>query len=207
MAESTWQLSGDYFETCNCDFLCPCAPSNLAAPPTLGDCKAVMVFHINEGRHGDTPLDDLTFVVVIYTPGAMIEGNWTVGLIVDERASAEQEEAITAIVSGKEGGPLAITSRLVTNFAGVERKPIHFEKNGMTCSVSIPGMVDQAVEGMPSRSKPGEPLFLDNLGHPANSRLALAKATHSHLHAFGLDWDDTSGQNNGHFAPFYWKGA
>jgi hypothetical protein len=41
--------------------------------------------------------------------------------------------------------------------------------------------------------------------HPANARLALAKATGSHLHAFGLDWDDTSGNNNGHFAPFNWR--
>jgi hypothetical protein len=41
--------------------------------------------------------------------------------------------------------------------------------------------------------------------HPASARLALAKATASHLHAFGLDWDDTSGNNNGHFAPFNWR--
>jgi hypothetical protein len=43
--------------------------------------------------------------------------------------------------------------------------------------------------------------------HPANSRLALARATRSHLRAFGIDWDDESGKNNGHFAPFAWKGA
>jgi len=41
---------------------------------------------------------------------------------------------------------------------------------------------------------------------PANARLALAHATRSHVHAFGLDWDDTSGRNNGHFAPFFWQG-
>jgi hypothetical protein len=42
--------------------------------------------------------------------------------------------------------------------------------------------------------------------HPANSRLALATSRGSHLHAFGLDWDDTTGRNNGHFAPFAWRG-
>ncbi len=41
--------------------------------------------------------------------------------------------------------------------------------------------------------------------HPANARVALARATDSHLHAFGLNWDDTSGKNNGHFAPFDWR--
>ena len=48
-------------------------------------------------------------------------------------------------------------------------------------------------------------MYLDNVGHPAASRLALAKASRSHLHGFGINWDDTSGRNNGHFAPFAWK--
>jgi hypothetical protein len=25
------------------------------------------------------------------------------------------------------------------------------------------------------------------------------------MHGFGINWDDTSGRNNGHFAPFAWK--
>ena len=102
---------------------------------------------------------------------------------------------------------MAALSGLISNFVGVETKPILFEKNGMTCSISIPGVLDQAVEGVPSLSVPGEPIYLDNTLHPANPRLALAKATRSHLHIFGLDWDDTSGENNGHFAPFSWRAA
>jgi len=50
-------------------------------------------------------------------------------------------------------------------------------------------------------------MYFDNSGHPANDRLALAKATRSHLNAFGLMWNDVSGQNNGHFAPFSWQGG
>jgi hypothetical protein len=49
-----------------------------------------------------------------------------------------------------------------------------------------------------------EPIYFENVGHPASTRLALAKAQRSHVHAFGLDWDDESGRNNGHFAPFSW---
>ena len=44
-------------------------------------------------------------------------------------------------------------------------------------------------------------------GHPANARLALARASGSRLSAFGLNWEDASGQNNGHFAPFAWESA
>ena len=101
---------------------------------------------------------------------------------------------------------MAALGPLITTFLGAEVKPIQFEKHGMSRAVSIPGVLDQAVEGVPSVSKAGEPLYLDNTMHPANCRLALAKAKRSHLHAFGLSWDDTSGDNNGHFAPFTWQG-
>ena len=36
---------------------------------------------------------------------------------------------------------------------------------------------------------------------------ALARASHSHVHAFGLEWDDTGGKNNGQYAPFAWRSA
>jgi hypothetical protein len=74
----------------------------------------------------------------------------------------------------------------------------------MQWSASIPGMLDLAVTGI-AGANPDEPVFFDNVGHPAASRLALAKASRGHMHAFGIDWDDTSGGNNGHFAPFAWR--
>ena len=65
-------------------------------------------------------------------------------------------------------------------------------------------MLDIAIEGV-AGANPGEPVYFDNVGHPAASRLALAKASHGHMHGFGIAWDDTSGRNNGHFAPFAWS--
>ena len=47
-------------------------------------------------------------------------------------------------------------------------------------------------------------LVIDNVAHPVNSRLALAKATRSVFNAFGMRWKDSSGSRNGHFAPFAW---
>ena len=71
-------------------------------------------------------------------------------------------------------------------------------------SATIPGRLDQAAAGV-AGAVPDEAICLDNTLHPANARLALARAERSHLHAFGLDWDDDSGQNNGHYAPFQWQ--
>ncbi len=164
-----------------------------------------MVFHIDRGRYGDTALDNLNFALVGHTPDIMGKGDWSVGLINDESASEEQQQALTTIASGQAGGPPAGLGPLLGKFLGAESKPITFEKSGMTRSASIPGLLDQGCEGVPSATNAGEPLYVDNTLHPANTRLALAHATRSHLHAFGLDWDDTTGRNNGFFAPFDWR--
>ncbi len=205
MANTDWRLEGEWFETCNCEYLCPCIITHMRARPTEGECIVAGVYHIEEGRFGALSLDGLSFVTVIRTPGPMAEGNWTVGAIVDERADDAQREALTAIVSGKAGGPPDRLNALMGEFAGVEFAPITFELEGLNRSVEVPGLLDQAVEAVASMAKPGEPIFLDNVAHPAGSRLALAKAARSHLDAFGLKWDDVSGDNNGHFTRFAWQ--
>ena len=206
-AANEWELSGEYFETCNCDYLCPCITSNVAVRPTKGDCVFAMVCQIQRGHFGSEALDGLSFAVIGRTPGAMAEGNWEVGLITDQRAKPAQQQAIAAIVGGQAGGPMANLAPLLGKFLGVELKPIQFQSDGMKRSVSIPGVLEQAVQGVGPTEDAREPMYVDNTGHPVNSRLALAKATRSHVHAFGIDWDDDSGKNNGHFAPFAWKGA
>ncbi len=199
-----WKIKGQYFETCNCDFVCPCIGSNLTALPTEGDCKAAITMKIDKGEKDGVNLDGLTFIVLMHAPKAMIEGDITIGLIVDEDANDEQTEAIAAIATGGDGGPMAGLAPLVSKMAGIEKCSIQFEHNGMSYSVKAGNFIDQAVEAVMSASVEGEPVYFDNTIHPVNKRLALAKATRSKFHAFGIDWDDTSGTRNGHFAPFAW---
>ncbi|MBI2203878.1 MAG: DUF1326 domain-containing protein [Candidatus Rokubacteria bacterium] len=206
MANPEWQITGEYFEACSCDFVCPCPTSGLAARPTKGFCDAGLVFRVERGRHGATTLDGLAFGVLLHTPGAMIEGNWTVGVILDERATAEQRAALTTIASGQGGGPMAAVGPLVGTFAGAEAKPIRIERDGMKRSVSIPGILDIAIEAV-TGANGTDPIYFDNIGHPAATKLALAKASRGHMHAFGINWDDTSGRNNGHVAPFSWSSS
>ena len=202
----TWQIKGQYFETCSCDFLCPYPTSGLKARPTQGSCTFAMVFRVEQGQFGDAPLDGISFALIGHTPGEMADGNWSVGLVVDERAQPSQQQALATIVSGQAGGPLANLAPLIGDFRGVETASIEIKGEGMHWSVSIPGLLDQAVDALPG-AKQDEPMYLDNTPHPANAKLGLGKAVRSHLHAFGLDWDDTSGRNNGHVAPFDWRGG
>jgi hypothetical protein len=136
----------------------------------------------------------------------MGKGNMTVGLIVDDRASDAQVEAIKAIATGAAGGPMAALAPLVGRIAGIERRPIRFDMNGLDRVVRAGELVDQACEGLPSATAPGQAIGIDNTAHPVNSRLSLAKATRSVFNVFGIRWDDASGTRNGHFAPFAWAG-
>src|SRR5689334_23298558 len=120
MGTPKWHVEGQYYENCNCDFVCPCVPGRMQVKPTKGSCTFVMGFQVERGRFGDVPLDGLGFVVDGFTPGEMANGNWSVGLIVDERATEAQREAIAGIASGNAGGPMAALSGLVGTFLGAE---------------------------------------------------------------------------------------
>jgi hypothetical protein len=152
-------------------------------------------------------LDGLNFAVLGYAPGPFADGKLSVGAVIDERATPEQRQALSAIATGQAGGPIAGLGPLIAKLLGTEVKPIHYRKDGLSRSVSIPGMLDQAVEGVASAVKPGEPLYLENTAHPVSPRMALARAVRSVLSAWGLRWEDRSGQNNGHFTSFSWQGS
>ena len=206
MAAPVWSVSGQYYETCNCDFVCPCVPGQLAVRPSKGDCQFAMAFQIEQGSFGSVRLDGLGFVVLGYTPEAMGKGNWSVGLITDARATAEQRDAITTIASGQAGGPMAALSGLIGKFLGVESAPITFDRQGRTWSVRAGNFVEMSATGA-SGLNPETELRLEHTGHPAADTFTLARASKSAVAALGLSWRDVTGTNNGQYAPFSWKSA
>lgn len=205
MAEASWKISGEYMESCNCDYLCPCIFTNPQAPATHEHCIAVMAFRIDSGHHGETSLDGLKFALVIRSGRVMADGNWVFACLVDETANEAQRKALAGIASGEAGGPPSlIRNNLVSDFRGVAYKPITFTMAGLKRAVAIPDIVAFEIEGVVSRNRSGEPFYIDNTAHPANRRLALARTKEAHVHGFGLDLDLVGKGNNGHFAPFAW---
>jgi len=205
MSAPNWQLSGEYMESCNCDYLCPCVYTNPQGEVTHDHCTAALIFRIDSGRSGSVSLDGLCFALLLRSGKVMADGNWLFAAVVDERADDAQRQALSAIVSGQAGGtPGMIHAALVKDFRGVAFKPIMFEIDGLRRSVTIPEILSFEIEGVTSRNRSGEPFYIDNTAHPANRRLALARAKQFHLHGFGLDVDMAGTGNNGHFAPFAW---
>jgi hypothetical protein len=208
LSTPAWRVTGQYYETCSCEFVCPCILTQLTARPSKGTCTFAMGFQIEQGKFGSVALDGLGFIVVGFTPEEMGKGNWSAGVIVDERASAEQRDAIVAVASGAAGGPMSALSGLITNFVGIESAAIRFERDGVKWSVNAPAFVSMSAEpAMGIDPNTTTPLQLSNTGHPAASNDTLAHALQSQVNAFGLSWNDTSGKHNGQYAPFTWTSA
>jgi hypothetical protein len=205
MPEQNWTMRGEYMESCNCDYLCPCIYTNTQGPATYDHCIAVMAFRIDEGSWGATSLAGRKFALVIRSGQVMADGNWVFAGVVDDGADPAQRQALAGIVAGDMGGPPGlIRQHLVSDFRGIEFKPIEFAINGHSRRVAIADIASFEIDGVVSRNRSGEPFYLDNTGHPANRRLALARAKETRVHGFGLSLDLIGKGNNGHFAPFAW---
>ncbi len=111
-----WRLEGQYFESCNCDLVCPCI---FLRPPTQGFCKAMVGWQIEKGYMDDVDLSGLNVGLWLYAPGLMTEGGWQVTLYIDERADAQQAEALQKIWGGTVGGHPAVIAGLVGEIKGV----------------------------------------------------------------------------------------
>ncbi len=126
MATPSWKVSGQYYETCSCDFICPCVPGQMAVRPSKGTCTFAMAFQIDRGSYGAVSLDGLGFIVLGFTPEEMGKGNWSVGVIDDERASAAKHDATTDITTGAAGRPFYSISGLFGNTEGLEWTTVLF---------------------------------------------------------------------------------
>jgi hypothetical protein len=201
-----WQLTGDYFESCNCDVVCPCLVSTgapLTARPTQGVCDVLLAFHIDKGSYAGVALDGLNVALAIEAPGAMADGNLAVAAYIDERADEPQTAALGAIFTGAEGGPMSAFAPLISRQLGVKKAPIRYAIQGTARSVEIPGIARMAVEPLPTMHSSGE--IWTALGHPvAPDRLALAVGRSGSTFAdYGMRWDNSG--KNGHYAPIAWS--
>ena len=97
----TFSVEGDYFEVCNCDVSCNCVWLGAA---TNDNCDVLLAWHVTRGSKDGVDLSGLNAVMAVRSPKRMTDGGWKVALYLDDRASAEQSEALGAVFSGGAGG-------------------------------------------------------------------------------------------------------
>jgi hypothetical protein len=196
----SWKLEGTYFETCSCEVVCPCTTS-LALGADYDRCRATLVFHIVDGEVEGTDVGGLTVAAIADTPKVMSEGNWRLGVFIDEAASDEQAGKLGAVFGGQLGGPMEALGPLVSENLGVERAPIEVREEGLRHSVRIGDAIDFEIEDVvPFGVESGEPARLTGIFHPAGSELTISKATRSSINAFGIEYEGKAGFSSSSFS-------
>jgi hypothetical protein len=199
---TNWKADGTYFESCNCDVVCPCV---FTSAPTEGNCKVLIAWHIDNGSYGELSLDGLNVVMAVYSPGHMLETPWQVALYLDESGSAEQQQALGTIFGGQAGGAPAALVPLIGEVLGVRSTAIDFSANGKTRSLKIDGIAEAAIEGIAGQgggevTVTGHPIAVSP-GHPA----VAAKSEKFSYEDFGLNWEFSG--KTGFYAPFTYQGS
>jgi hypothetical protein len=103
---TAWHIRGSYFESCNCDPICPCRRIDgvPGGRSTHGICTGVLSWVIEEGAVGETNLAGMAIALAIRYDDDELGSPWSWILYLDERGSEEQHAAVEAIFTGRLGG-------------------------------------------------------------------------------------------------------
>jgi hypothetical protein len=200
-----WSIEGRYFENCSCEVVCPCTAS-LALGADNDYCRVALVFHIDSGEVDGVDVSGLTLAAIGESGRYMHEGNWKLGVLMDDAASDDQAEKLGAVFGGQLGGPMEALGPLIGEQLGVERVPLDFssENGHHKLIVGDKGQVE-AEDVVSFGSESGEPAKMTDIFHPANTTLTVGKASDaSGVSAFGLDVG--GGGKSAFSARFAWSG-
>jgi hypothetical protein len=162
----TWMIRGVEFTNCNCNWGCPC---QFGSPTTFGHCEAIASGHIEEGNFNDTKLDGLNWALLVYWPGEIAQGNGTEQAIIDERADADQREALRKIIYGESTAPGATHFFVFNSTMSTVLDPVYapidvsIDVDARTADVSIADLVESS----------GRPIISPFDGEPVRSGIHL----------------------------------
>lgn len=183
-----WKLHGHYVASCSCMSVCPCPTAG--GPPTNPDgttnCWGIGVWDVREGNFDATDLSGVRFGLSVNFPTIVSDGNWKIGVTVNEEASDEQIEALTEILSGKKGGPFADMAPLIGEFVGVERGPVEYSDDAISYAGS-------SVTYAPSMGADGKPTMVSNAAFGFAPSFEVGRTT-GKLSVFGHDTDASYGE-------------
>ena len=145
--KARWQMSGQGYEFCNCDFGCGC---NFGGFPNSkdGSCRALVGMTVTTGRCGDVELSGVKCAVIAVWPKAIHEGNGSGAFIVDPATTDKQVEALSQIFTGQLGGLpwelLGPTLKVI----GLVKAKITIEGTGRKSTLRIEGVGEARGEAL-----------------------------------------------------------
>jgi len=181
MAELTpWRIAGTYFESCNCEAICPCrmiGDKPGGGRSTYGVCFGALSWQIEEGYAADTDLGGLATVLVCWYDDDEPGSPWRIVLHVDDRGNELQREALSGIFLGRLGGEGVLRLpwvRKASHLLDVRPSRIEIEHDGgahklrvgdaVTLRASRPVETHERVAcGIPGYHLAGTELYADEL--------------------------------------------
>ncbi len=181
-----WEIEADEFVSCNCAYGCPC---QFNALPTHGNCEAIAGFDIKKGQFGDTNLDGLRAVGVLWWPGPIHEGKGKAFTIVDERADEAQRQALLTILSGEETDPGATVWNV---FASTMEEVFDPVFKAIEIEIDVDARVGRVfVDGLVEST--GEPIRNPVTGETHRARIDLPQSFEYSLAEMGSATFETKG--------------
>ena len=187
-----YQLEGQLLEVCTCNILCPCW---VGQDPDGGTCDGVLSWHIDKGSVNGTDVSGRTFTILTHIPGNILEGNWKQAVLVDDRATDEQMDAMLQCFGGALGGPLADLASLVGERISIERAKIDHSIEDGAGTLKVGGKIDCAIQ--PYRGPDGSITTLNNsiFSTVPGSPAYVARADHQKVDVDGIGQWELEGKN------------
>jgi Protein of unknown function (DUF1326) len=170
VAGLSFRVQGPYFESCNCEAICPCrmvggVPGGRS---TYGICFGVLSWRIESGHLEHTDLSGLNVVLVCRYDDDEPGSPWDIVLHVDAQGDANQREALSHIFL--EGIPHLPWIRKARNLIDVRTSDIVIDGAHVRVGREVLMHATRLVEtelpvacGIPGYDRPGYELYADEL--------------------------------------------
>jgi hypothetical protein len=168
VGDLSYHVRGAYFESCNCEAICPCrmiggVPGGRS---TYGVCHGVLSWVISEGRVGDVDVSGLAAVLVCSYDDDEPGSPWTIVLHVDRDGRDAQRAALESLfLEGLQNLPWIRKAR---HLIGVRVSEIAIDGPSIRVGSSISVRATRAVEtdvpvacGIPGYDRVGRELYAD----------------------------------------------
>ena len=124
----TYDIEGRLLEVCTCNVLCPCW---VGEDPDGGTCDSTLAWRVDSGSIEGVDVAGLTLAASVHIPGNVLTpASWKAAIVVDDRATPEQEQALLKVFTGQLGGAVADLAGLIGEVVSVKRAPITFTVDG-----------------------------------------------------------------------------
>ncbi len=102
----TYAVGGSYFESCNCDPICPCRMTDgiPGGRSTYGVCYGALAWLVEDGQVGEVDVTGLKVALTVMYDDDELGSPWTIVLHVDADGSEQQRAALADVFLGNLGG-------------------------------------------------------------------------------------------------------